>query len=127
MSGSETRIKLGSAFDPRMIPDSAWVFRGYSGDGAYRVYTYTDRAMDITIEKKEYVLEDALREWNRHEFEDTATKKWRDDTAIGQRVSRIPLHLFYKDFANRHDDPDYTKWWHAQEQNQPFLTKKGKL
>lgn len=124
---SETRIKLGSSFDPRMIPDNAWKFQRVSADGAYRVYTYTDTTLDITIEKKEYILEDALRELNRNEFNDSATKRWRDDTAIGQRVSRIPLHLFYKDFAGRHDDPEYTNWWHKQDENQPFLTKKGRL
>ena len=124
---TETRVKLGSAFDPRMIPDSAWKFQRVSPDGVYRIYTYTDTSLDITIEKKEYLLEDALRTLNRHEYEDTATKRWRDDTAIGQRVSRIPLHLFYKDFQGHHDDPEFTDWWHGREENQPFLTKKGKL
>ena len=124
---TETRVKLGSSFDPRMIPDNAWKFQRYSDDGQYRIWTYTDTVLDITIEKKEYMLEDVLRALNQHEVEDNSTKRWRDDTALGQRVSRIPLHVFYKDFQGKHDDPEFSNWWHERDENQVYRTKKGKL
>ena len=124
---TETRVKLGSSFDPRMIPDNAWKFQRYSDDGQYRIWTYTDTVLDITIEKKEYMLEGVLRALNQHEVEENATKRWRDDTALGQRISRIPLHVFYKDFQGKHDDPEFSNWWHARDENQVYRTKKGKL
>jgi hypothetical protein len=124
---TETRVKLGSSFDPRMIPDDAWKFQRVAGDGLYKVYTYTDPALGITIEKKEYALEDALIAQNQHEADANHNRKWQDDTAMGQRVMRIPENVFWNNFAGRHNDPDFAEWFAEHADNQIYRTKRGKL
>ena len=117
------KVPLPASFDPRMIPDDKWVYRGANGDGTIRYYTYTDTSLDLTIEKKEYVLEDELLKLNRHQFNESEGKRWGD----GKPISRIPMHVYAKDFAGRHNDPDFNNWWHNREENQIYRTRKGKI
>ena len=120
---NETRVKLGKSFDPRMIPDSAWQFRGYSLDGTYRLWTYTDTALDITIEKKEPIFTNEILKLNQEQLKDSDGKRWGE----GRVAARIPLNVFFKDFAGRHDDPEFTNWYLNNPENEAWRTFRGKL
>lgn len=120
---SETRIKLGKSFDPRMIRDDQWTFRGMSPDGMSRLYTFTDTMLDITIEKKEPVMADKMLQHNREQLNASEGRRWGD----GKVMSRIPLATFYKEFAGRHADPEFNDWWHNRPENEIYRTFKGHL
>jgi hypothetical protein len=118
---SETRIKLGANFDPRMIRDDQWVFRGFSPDGTSKLWTYTDPVLDITIEKKEPVAADEFVRMNQEKLKDNEGKRWGD----GKVISRIPLNVFFKEFKGRHDDPEFNDWFHNRPENQVWRVFKG--
>jgi hypothetical protein len=120
---SESRIPLGDSFDPRLIRDEQWNFRGLSSGGDYYVWTYTDPVLDITIEKKQPVEADALLRQNAERYKESEGKRWGD----GKVVASIPLNKFYQDFKGRHDDPDFTSWWLNNDENSPFRTFRGKI
>ena len=120
---SEERIALGDSFDPRMIRDDQWNFRGLSSGGDYYVWTYTDPVLDITIEKKQPVNADALLAANAERFKESEGKRWGD----GRVVASIPLNVFYDQFKGRHNDPEFTDWWLNNSENQMWRTFKGNV
>jgi hypothetical protein len=120
---SEERIPLGDSFDPRLIRDDQWNFRGMSSGGDYYVWTYTDPVLDITIEKKQPVNANALLEANAERFKESDGKRWGD----GRVVASIPLNVFYDQFRGRHNDPGFTDWWLNNSENAPFRTFKGSV
>jgi hypothetical protein len=120
---NETRVKLGSSFDPRMIPDNAWTFRRYSDDGQYRIWTYTDTSLDITIEKKEPVFEGELLKRNQERVKDNETRRWGD----GAVVADVPLNVLFREFAGRWNDPEFTDWWLNNPDNLMYRTRKGQI
>jgi hypothetical protein len=120
---NETRVELGSSFDPRMIPDNAWTFRRYSDDGQYRIWTYTDTSLDITIEKKEPLYANDILKLNQEKMKASDGTRWGD----GRVVASVPLNVFFKEFAGRHEDPEYTDWWLNNPDNLLYRTRKGHI
>ena len=73
----------------------------------------------------EQFLDDLAQERN-----DTDNTGWGDDkNGIPLvKIGSVPLNVWYRDFANgRAQDKDYKKWWWAQDANQVFRTKRGRL
>ena len=114
---------MGDSFDPSMIRDDQWVFTGMSTDGLRRYYTYTDTALDITIQKTENVMDAEIIEQNQQLFNESESKRWGD----GQVAARIPLNILYKDFAGRWGDTDFSDWWMNHDDNRKYRTFKGKI
>ena len=112
--------------DPSRIPDSAWEFDGYSSDGLRRHYIHwVDKENGVAFRKTENLIEDQLIEQNRQSFNESHSKRFGD----GQIVGRIPLNVFYRDFAKRlkEGDDDYAKWWLNNDQHRPYRTFRGKI
>jgi hypothetical protein len=42
-------------------------------------------------------------------------------------VSSVPLNVFYRDFASRHNDRDFMKHWLNSDAAEPFRVRKGKI
>jgi hypothetical protein len=117
---------MSSPPDPSRIPDHVWEFECLSSDGLRRTYTCTIDG--YTFRKTENLVEAELLEQNRVDFNDSLTKRFRDD-AVGTKVASIPLNIFYRDFASRlkDGDEDFVKWWLNSDENRPYRTFRGKL
>jgi hypothetical protein len=83
---------------------------------------------DSWIEKTEFIQDEELIALNRQEFDDSLTKRFKDD-ALGTKVASIPLNVFYRDIAPRlkEGDRDYMKWFLNHENNRPYRTFRGKV
>lgn len=115
--------------DPSRIPDHAWEFDGMSVDGMRRHYVHwIDREKGLGFRKTENLVEEELLAQNRDDLNDSYGKRFRDD-AIGTRVARIPLNVFYRDFAKRlkEGDSDFVKYWLNSDQNRPWRTFRGRV
>ena len=112
--------------DPTRIPDDAWEYEGQSGDGLRVHYIHwVDREKGIFFRKTENLAEPAMLEENRQLLDDSQTKRFGD----GRVVGRIPMNVFYRDFAKRmkEGDEDYVKWFLNHEQNRPYRTFRGRV
>jgi hypothetical protein len=112
--------------DPSRIPDHLWEFDGVSSDGMRRHYVYwMDREKGLGFRKTENLAEDELLSQNRDSLNDSHGKRFGDGKIIG----RIPMNVFYRDFAKRlkEGDNDFTKWWLNHENNRPYRTFRGKV
>lgn len=115
-----------SQADPSRIPDDQWEYEGMSGDGLRVHYIHwVDREKGIAFRKTENLAEPAMLEENRRLLDESATKRFGD----GRVVSRIPLNVFYRDFATRmrDGDQDFMKWWLNKSDNRPYRTFRGKV
>lgn len=83
---------------------------------------------DRYILRTEYVQDEELIALNQQEFNDSMTKRFKDD-AMGTKVASIPLNIFYRDIAPRlqEGDRDYMKWFLNHEDNRPYRTFRGKI
>lgn len=112
--------------DPSRIPDDQWEYEGQSADGL-RVYYihWVDREKGICFRKTENLAEPALIEDNRRLFNESQTKRFGD----GRVVARIPLNVFYRDFAKRlkEGDEDFVKWQLNHDDYRPFRTFRGRV
>jgi hypothetical protein len=106
-----------------MIPDNAWTFRRYSDDGQYRIWTYTDTSLDITIEKKEPLYANEILKLNQERLKESEGKRWGD----GRVVASIPLNVYFKEFAGRHNDPEFADWFLNNSENRHYRTFKGRI
>lgn len=115
--------------DPSRIPDDQWIFDGMSEDGLRRHYVHwIDREKGLGYRKTENLVEEQILAQNRESFNDSQTKRFRDDP-IGTKVASIPLNVFYRDFAARlqDGDSDFVKWWLNGEKNRPYRTFRGRF
>lgn len=113
-----------SQADPSRIPDEAWEYEGTSGDGLRVHYIHwVDRERGIFFRKTENLAEPALLEQNRELLNESQTKRFGD----GRVVGRIPMNVFYRDFASRmkDGDQDFMKWWLNRSENRPYRTFRG--
>lgn len=115
--------KLGASFDPSMIRDDQWKFTGWSSDGLRKHYTYTDPALNITIQKTENLLDAEIIEDNKQSYNDSDGKRWGD----GKVVASIPLNVLYRDFEGRWNDPDFTDWYLNNPENRHWRKFKGNV
>lgn len=112
--------------DPKRIPDDAWEFEGITPDGLGRTFIFwVDKETGTFIRKKENLVEQEILDFNKHQFDESQTKRFGD----GQSVARMPLNVFYRDFAPRlkEGDKDFTKWWLNHEDNRPYRNFRGKI
>lgn len=112
--------------DPSRIPDDQWTPDGVSSDGLRRHYVYwVDRENGVGFRKTENLVEADLLESNRESFNESQTQRFGD----GKVVARIPLNVFYRDFAKRlkDGDDDFVKWWLDSDENRPYRTFRGRL
>lgn len=117
---------MSSLPDPARIPDDQWEFECFSSDGLRRHYVYwVDKANGVGFRKTENLVEDELIAANQQMFNDSQTQRFGD----GKIVGRIPLNVFYRDFAKRlkEGDEDFTRWWLNHSDNRPFRTFRGRV
>lgn len=112
--------------DPSRIPDDQWEYEGQSSDGLRVHYIHwVDRERGIFFRKTENLAEPALLEENKRLLDESQTKRFGD----GRVVGRVPLNVFYRDFAGRlkDGDQDFMRWWLNHDQNRPYRTFRGKV
>jgi hypothetical protein len=112
--------------DPSRIPDDQWEYEGQSSDGLRVHYIHwVDRERGIFFRKTENLAEPAMLEENRQLLDDSQSKRFGD----GKVVGRIPLNVFYRDFASRlkEGDEDFMKWWLNNGDNRPYRTFRGRV
>lgn len=112
--------------DPSRIPDHLWEFDGVSSDGLRRHYVYwMDREKGLGFRKTENIVESELIAQNQESLNDSHGKRFGDGKIIG----RIPMNVFYRDFAKRlkEGDNDFTKWWLNHSENRPYRTFRGRV
>jgi hypothetical protein len=109
--------------DPSRIPDHLWEFEGTSHDGLRRTYTCTIDG--YTFRKTENLVEDELIARNQDSLNESHGKRFGD----GRVVGRIPMNVFYRDFAKRlkEGDSDFMKWWLNHSDNRPYRTFRGRV
>lgn len=119
-------MQFPNGIDPSRIPDDAWEYEGLSADGLRRYWrAWIDREKGTFVRKTENLAEPELLEQNRQLYDDSFGKKFGD----GQVVARVPLNVFYRDFAPRlkEGDSDFNKWWLNNDKNKPFRTFRGRI
>jgi len=112
--------------DPSKIPDDQWIFEGYSSDGMRRHYVYwVDREKGVGFRKTENLVEEELLAKNQESLNESHGKRFGDGKVIG----RIPMNVFYRDFASRlkEGDEDFMKWWLDRDENRPYRTFRGRV
>lgn len=112
--------------DPSRIPDDQWIYDGTSSDGLRVHYIHwVDRERGIYFRKTENLAEPELLEDNKRLLDESQTKRFGDGKVIG----RIPMNVFYRDFAKRlkEGDEDFMKWWLNHENNRPYRTFRGRV
>lgn len=115
-----------SQADPSKIPDDQWEYEGMSSDGMRVHYIHwVDREKGIAFRKTENLAEPAMLEENRQLLDDSQNKRFGDGKVIG----RIPLNVFYRDFASRlkDGDEDFMKWFLNHGDNRMYRTFRGKV
>lgn len=117
---------LADKMDPSRIPDDQWEFEGYSQDGLRRHYVHwIDRAKGVGFRKTENLVENELLESNRQLYDESFGKRFGD----GRVVARIPLNVFYQQFAERlkDGDRDFMKWFLNNSENRKYRTFRGQI
>jgi hypothetical protein len=127
-------IKLTEA-DCRNV---TWTFQGI--DDGYRVYighgTHPVTGVEMTVQKREPIIEDALLKLNAERRNNVAGRRWSQGLGSDKggnlpmiHVGAIPLNKFMAEFAPhiRQGDKDFARWFFNRDENQPFRTREGKL
>lgn len=115
-----------SQADPSKIPDDQWEYEGQSSDGLRVHYIHwVDREKGVAFRKTENLAEPAMLEENMRLLNASQSQRFGD----GKVISRVPLNIFYRDFASRmkDGDTDFMKWWLNRDQNRPYRTFRGKV
>lgn len=115
-----------SNIDPSRIPEDQWEFSGYTEDGlAAEFIFWLDKETGAHIKRKVNLVEEDLIKLNQDEYNESHSKRFGD----GRVVARIPMNVFYRDFAERlkTGDKDYTKWWLNKNDNAPYRNFRGKF
>jgi hypothetical protein len=127
-------IKLTEA-DCRNV---SWTFQGI--DDGYRVYighgTHPVTGVEMTVQKREPIIEDALLKLNAERRNNVAGRRWSQGLGSDKggnlpmiHVGAVPLNKFMAEFAPhiRQGDKDFARWFFNRDENQPFRTREGKL
>lgn len=112
--------------DPSRIPNHLWEYEGTSSDGMRVHYLHwVDRERGICFRKTENLAEPAMLEENRQLLDESQSKRFGD----GRVVGRIPMNVFYRDFAKRmkDGDTDFMKWWLNNSENRNYRTFRGRV
>lgn len=98
--------------------------------------THPKTGLPIEVLRTEYLAEDELLDANAQQRNDTDGQRWSAGLGTERggnlpivKVASTPLNKFYAEVAPHMagDDQDFMRWWLAQEQNQPFRTRRGNL
>lgn len=112
--------------DPTRIPEDAWEYEGCSADGLRQHWIHwVDRTAGIFFRRTTNLAEPAMLEDNRRLLDESQTQRFGD----GRVVARVPLNVFYRDFASRlkDGDEDFMKSWLNNGDNRPYRTFRGKV
>jgi len=103
----------------------------YIGHGTHPV-----TGVEITVQKTEFLAEDALLGLNQSRRNSTAGTRWSSGVGSDKggnlpmvHVGSVPLNKFFADLAPylKAGDEDHAKWWLSRDENQPFRTREGNL
>ena len=114
-----------SKADLARIPDEAWFL--VEDDGEYRRFRCRlDNG--LIAEKTEYLGSDTMLALNKQEYDDSASKRFRDI----QHVARIPDNVFFDPAEQlvekiREGDKDHMKWWLNRDINRMWRSFRGTL
>lgn len=105
-------------------------YRRYIGHGTHPV-----TGVEITVQKTEYLAEEALLARNADERNENDNRRWTQGAGSDKngvplvKVASVPLNKFIADFAQyeKDGDRDFAKWWLEQDKNQPFRTRNGRV
>lgn len=106
-------------------------YRSYVGHG-----THPATGQEITVQKREFLAEDALLALNAQERNDRDGRSFTSGMGSDKggnlpmvHVGRVPLNKFFADIVPQlqQGDTEHAKWWLEREENQPFRTRNGKL
>lgn len=103
-------------------------YRRYIGTGTHPV-----SGQEITVQKTEFLAEDALMRRNADDRNAADGTRWTQGSGSDKngvplvRVGRIPLNRLFADFRGRFDDQDFARWWLSRDENQTFRTRRGSL
>ena len=107
------------------IPDGAWTL--FEQDETTRRY-FCKIDDKRTVVKTEYIEDDKLRALNRHEFDESLSKRFGDTP----KVASIPLNVFYDPKTQlveklQQGDKDHIKWFLNSEKARPWRSFRGRI
>lgn len=105
-------------------------YRRWIGTG-----THPSTGAPITVQKTEYLAEEALLARNADERNEADGQRWTQGAGSDRfgvplvKVASVPLNKFYAEIAPhlRDGDKDMPKWWLERDENQPFRTRRGNI
>lgn len=105
-------------------------YRRYIGHGTHPV-----TGAEITVQKTEFLAEDALLKRNAEARNESDNTRWSQGSGSDRfgvplvHVGSIPLNKYYAEIAPYQTvgDKDHLKWWLSRDENQPFRTRRGNL
>ena len=106
-------------------------YRRYVGHGTHPV-----TGQPITVQKTEYLAEEALLSLNADERNASDGRRWSSGAGTEKggnlpmiSVGRVPLNKFYAEIAPhlKEGDSDFVKWWLNRDVNSPFRTRRGNI
>lgn len=106
-------------------------YRRWIGHGTHPVTN-----QPITVQKTEFLAEDALVEQNRQERHANDGRRWSSGMGSDKggnmplvKVASTPLNKFYSEIAPRlkDGDQDFMRWWLNHEKNEAFRTRRGRV
>lgn len=106
-------------------------YRRYEGTG-----THPKTGLPIRVLKTEYLAEDDLLTMNAEQRNINDGRRWSQGAGSEKggnmpliHVARTPLNKFYADLAPklREGDTEHMRWWLAQDANQPFRVRRGRI
>ena len=98
--------------------------------------THPVTGIEFTVERKEYLAENALLGLNAERRNNTANKRWSAGMGSDKggnvpmvHVGSVPMNKFFAECADgvRTGDTDHLKWFLNRDENKPFRTRDGAL
>lgn len=98
--------------------------------------THPVTGIEFTVERKEYLAENALIGLNAERRNNTSGKRWSAGMGSDKggnvpmvHVGSVPMNKFFAECADgvRTGDTDHLKWFLNRDENKPFRTRDGAL
>lgn len=107
------------------IPDGAWTL--FEQDETTRRY-FCKIDDKRTVVKTEFIADERLVALNKHEFEESLTKRFGDNP----KVASVPLNVFYDPKTQiveklQQGDKDHIKWFLNRDENRMWRSFRGKI
>ena len=113
------------------VVETTPVYRLSIGHGTHPV-----TGIEFTVERKEYLAENALLGLNAERRNNTSGKRWSAGMVSDKggnvpmvHVGSTPMNKFFAECAEgvRTGDTDHLKWFLNRDENKPFRTRDGAL